>query len=56
MVGDFYTLVIEHGFANMAEWETSSQKLMASPEWQALYGKILPLLGGGRREILNLVE
>ena len=56
VTGDFYTLVLEHGFETLGEFEESSRKLMAHPEWQAIYGRILPLLDGGRREILNLVQ
>lgn len=53
---DFYTLVLEGTYASLAEFEQSSQALMAMPEWRAWYPRAIALSQGGYREILNVVE
>ena len=56
LVGPSYTLVIEHTFASMAEFEQSAPAIMQNPEWKAWYEKFVPLCDSGYREIFNVVE
>ena len=56
VVSSFYTLVLEQTFASLAEFETSSQTLMANPEWKSWYQKVLPFVESGHREIFTIVE
>lgn len=54
--GPFYNLVLELQYESLAALEKSFQTVMATPEWQATYARILPLLEGGHREIFNVVQ
>jgi hypothetical protein len=56
LVGPSYTLVLEHTFGSLAEFERAAPSLMQSAEWQAWYQKFVPLVDSGYREIFNLVE
>jgi hypothetical protein len=53
---EFYTLVLEGTYASLAEFEQSTQALMAVPEWRGWYPRVTALSQGGHREILNVVE
>ena len=54
--GDFYTLIMESKFKDLAEYENALKNELSMPEWQKWYQKFVPLVESGRREILNLVE
>jgi len=56
LVGPSYTLVVEHTFGSMAEFEQAAPSIMQSAEWQAWYQKFVPLCDSGYREICNIVE
>jgi len=56
LVGDFYTVVFENEFASLADFENGAKGIMANPEWQAAYAKIVALTDSGYREIFNIVE
>jgi hypothetical protein len=56
IVSSFYTLVLEHTFKSLADFEASSQGMMSDPEWKAYYQKGLPLVESGYREIFTIVE
>lgn len=56
LVAGFYTLVLETEHPSLADFEESIQKSFANPEWQAFYSRLRPLIAGGHREILTLVE
>ena len=53
LVGPYYTLVFEHSYPSLAEYERSSREGMANEEWRAWYPKVAALAGGGHREIFN---
>ncbi len=55
LVGPYYTLVFEHSYPSLAEYERSSREGMANEEWRAWYPKVAALAGGGHREIFNIV-
>jgi hypothetical protein len=55
VVGDFYTVVFEHTFDSLAELESSGKTMMANPEWQTAYAKIIAVTESGRREVFNIV-
>jgi hypothetical protein len=56
VVAPFYTLVIEHEFASVADWETESHRAMQNAEWEGWYRRFAPLCESGYREIFNVVE
>ena len=56
LVGEYYTLVLESEYKNLAEYETALQKVLADPEWQRSYPEFRKLIRGGRREIFTVVE
>ena len=55
VVGRFYTLVFEHTFESLADFESQARKIMSSPQWQAWYAKVAAITESGSREILNVV-
>jgi hypothetical protein len=56
LVGQSYTLVVENSFDSLADFEKSSQALMANPEWRDWYPKFLPVAESAHREIFTVVE
>jgi hypothetical protein len=54
LVGDFYTVVFEHTFESLAEFENGAKGMMSNPEWQGAYAKIVALTDSGYREIFNI--
>ncbi len=54
LVGPFYTLVLEHTFESLAEWERSAP-VMNQPEWKAWYAKVVPVMESGYREVFTVV-
>ena len=54
--GDFYTLIMESKFNDLAEYEKALKNELGMPEWQKWYQKLVPLVESGRREILTIVE
>ena len=55
LAGDYYQLVIEQEFDDLASFETSLQASMAAPEFRAWYPRFAALMAGGRREIFRIV-
>jgi hypothetical protein len=55
LVGDFYTVVFEHTFSSLAEMESSAPAMMANPEWQAAYAKVIAITDSGYREVFNII-
>lgn len=53
---DYYTLVFESTYADMAEYERAGADVMGAKEWKEWYRRFVPLAVGGHREILNVVE
>jgi hypothetical protein len=56
LVGDFYTVVFEHTFDSFSDLETGAKSVMANPEWQALYAKIIAVTESGYREVFTIVQ
>ena len=56
LTGNFYTLEMETSYENLAAFEKSSKETMAVQEFGQWYGKFVPLVESGRREIFNLVD
>jgi hypothetical protein len=57
LTGPYYTLVWEHSYPSLAEWETSMASSLGAEEWSAWYQKFAPLLAeGGHREIFTIVQ
>ena len=51
----YYTLILETTFESMAQFEKAIKDVLGSPEWRAIYAKIVPMTESGRREILSVV-
>lgn len=56
LTGEFYTFVMETTYENLTAFEKSSQDAMGAKEFGKWYGKFVPLVESGRREIFNLVD
>ena len=56
LTGEFYTLVMETSYENLTAFEKSSQDAMGGKEFGEWYGKFVPLVDSGRREIFSLVD
>jgi hypothetical protein len=54
--GPFFTVVLETTHASLAEYERGLSDLTASAEFPAWYGTVVPLMEGGHREILTVLE
>jgi hypothetical protein len=54
--GDFYTLIMESKYKDLAEYEKALKGDLGMPEWKKWYEKFIPLVESGRREILTIVE
>ena len=56
LVSDFYTVVLEHTFESLSDFENSGKTTMGKKEWQAWYQKVVPFIESGHREIFTVVE
>jgi hypothetical protein len=56
LTGDFYTLVLEMTYPDVAGFDQAAKKIMGDPQWQANYQKLVPLVESGRREMFNVVD
>lgn len=56
LTGDYYTLVMESEFPDLATFEAGLQQAMQTPEFRAWYPKFAALMNGGRREIYRVVK
>jgi len=56
LTGEFYTLVMELTFENLAAYEKSANEEMGSSEFKQWYQKFVPLVDSGRREIFTVVN
>jgi hypothetical protein len=56
LTGEFYTVVIERTYPGMIEFEATAKALMAEPQWQAAYQKLIPLVESGHRDIFTIVD
>lgn len=55
LTGDYYTLVLESQFNNLADYEQAMQTEMQKQDWRNWYQKFTPLVESGRREMFNVV-
>jgi len=56
LTGNFYTFVWESTHKSAADWENSMKDPKGAEEWGQWYQKFAPLIAGGHREILTVVE
>ena len=56
VTGEFYTLVMETTYENLAEFEKSSSNTMGAKEFGEWYQKFIPLVESGYREIFSIVS
>ncbi len=56
VTGDYYTLVMESTFDDLASFESSMATVGTSEAWQDVYKRFTPLVRTGRREVFRIVE
>jgi hypothetical protein len=56
LTGQYYTLVLENTYKDLADYEAFSRQEMSAAGVGALYQKFVPLVDNGRREIFTIVE
>jgi hypothetical protein len=56
LTGPYYTLVMETMYKDLADYEKLMRQEMNASGMGALYGKFVPLVDSGRREIFTIVE
>ena len=56
LTGEFYTLVMEAKYDDLTLYEKSSREAMGTKEFEQWYGKFVPLVESGRREIYNVLH
>lgn len=55
LTGQYYTLIMESTYNNMADFEESMKNEVGSDEWRRMYQKFSELVESGRREIFTIV-
>lgn len=53
--GQYYTLVLETTFDDLATYEREMRDSTGNPEWRAWYARFVPLAESGRREMFTVV-
>jgi hypothetical protein len=53
--GEFYTLVLEEEYNNLADFEKVGAEMMKAPGWKDWYQKFGALIESGRRDIYTVV-
>lgn len=56
LVGPFYTLVFESTYKSLQDYEELMKAGMANEDWKKWYGKLVPFIETGHREVFTLVE
>ena len=56
LTGAYYTFVWESTHKSLSDWENSMKDPRGAEEWGMWYQRFAPLLDGGHREILTIVE
>ena len=56
VTGDFYTVVLEFSFPSLGDFERGQAAVMADAGWKDAYGRMVPLVESGHREIFSVVE
>lgn len=55
LTGNYYRLVLESTYDDLATYEREMHTMMSDPQWKAWYARFMPLAQSGRREIFSLV-
>jgi len=55
LTGQYYTLVMESTYNDMADYENSMHEMSPSDEWRKAYQKFTELVDWGKREIFTIV-
>lgn len=56
LTGEYYTLVWESEFPDLATFEQELGSEFEDPRWREWYEGFVPLIQSGRREIFTIVE
>ena len=56
LTGEYYTLVLESEYKNLADYEAALKKIFADAGWQKAYAKFRKMIRSGRREMYTVVE
>ena len=56
LTGEFYTLEMETSYDTLAAYEKSSEDETGAKEFGDWYGKFVPLVQSGHREIFNILD
>lgn len=56
LVADFFTLVFESDYEDLAAYEAALGSTMSNPDARKIYVKFRETIVGGRREIFTIVE
>ncbi len=56
LTGEYYTLVLESEYKNLADYEAALKKIFADAGWQKSHAKFRKMIRGGRREMYTVVE
>lgn len=55
VTGEFYVLVMESRFDDLAQFERAVGEGTADEEWRSVFAELVPVIRRGRREILREV-
>lgn len=56
LTGEYYTLVMESTYENLAAFEKALKEILNAEEFSRWYQKFVPLVESGRREIFTIVD
>jgi len=56
LTGEYYSLVLESTFENLAEFEMGHTSTAMTDAWRAWYRRFTELVVSGRREIFTVVQ
>lgn len=56
ITGPYYTLVMEHTYANLSAYEKALNDTLGAAEFGEWYKRFVPLVESGKREIFTVVE
>jgi hypothetical protein len=56
LTGQYYTLVMESTFKDLTDYDSFMKQGMGTPEMGVLYGKFVPLVDSGSREIFTILD
>lgn len=56
VTGEFYTLVLEITYEELAHFEDAAEEISGDPDWGDWYGRFTELVREGDREIFRVLE